>query len=98
MKTYNPDPIVVKHILKLQTHLGPPLSCPGVGVVRKHRVSGGPGLELTGITTGYLLISVTQLLYHFEAALGQTHKPTFPTAGVTPSELFTQIPISSPRS
>lgn len=66
-ETYNPNPIVVKDILKLQTHLGPPLNCPGVGVVRKHRVSGGPGLEFTGITPRYLLISVTQLLYHFEA-------------------------------
>lgn len=75
-ETYNPNPIVVQDILKLQTHLGPPLSCPGVGVVRKHRVTGGPGLEVTGITTGCLLISVTQLLYHLEAALDQMHERT----------------------
>lgn len=73
-ETYNPDPIVVKDILKLQTQLGPPLDCAGVGVVRKHRVSGWPGLEFTGKTTSYLLISVTQLLYHFEAALDQMHE------------------------
>lgn len=73
-ETYNPDPIVVKDILKLQTQLGPPLNCPGVGVVRKHRVSGGPGLEFTEITTGYLLISVIQLLYHLEAVLDQMHE------------------------
>jgi len=36
IQTYNPDPVVVKDILKLQTQLGPPFHCPGVGVVRKH--------------------------------------------------------------
>lgn len=73
-ETYNLNPIVVQDILKLQTHLGPPLSCPGVGVVRKHRLAGGQGLEVTGTTTGFLLISVTQLLYHLEAALDQMHE------------------------
>lgn len=46
-QTYNPDPVIVKDILKLQTQLGPPLNCPGVGVVRKHGMSRRPGLEFT---------------------------------------------------